>query len=330
MTAATWRDTPGQTRPSGAQPARREVRSPTAVVGARGFIGGRLCHAMDCAGIPVVRLGRPRDRYEWIRFVAALCRVDVVFWAASTFTPALAEVEPDRVMADRLALSMLLAGCRRGGRRPTVVLLSSGGTVYAPGVPPPYPETAPTGPTGVYGKAKLDQENQLLDASDQIRPIVLRLSNVYGPGQPARGGLGVVSHWLDAARRGEPLRLFGDPATQRDFVYVDDVTDAMLRVYRRQTGMSTPAHLDGAVLNIGAGRPTSLAELLDLVRSTVGGAPRVEHVAGRAFDRRDVWLDVRAATEALGWLPETSLRDGVARTWRSLLASIRDGAGSVA
>jgi UDP-glucose 4-epimerase len=155
----------------------------TAVVGAEGFIGATLCRALDRAGAPTVRVVRRRPTNGDV-----LRAVDLVFYAAGTVTPALAASEPERVDIDRAALAAALDECKRGGRRPTFVLLGSGGTAYRADVPPPYAETSAVGPTGVYGRAKLDQERMLFDAEDAVHPVVLRLSNVYGPGQRAKGG----------------------------------------------------------------------------------------------------------------------------------------------
>jgi UDP-glucose 4-epimerase len=217
------------------------------------------------------------------------------------------------VAAEQRAFSGFLESCRRGGRRPAVVLLSSGGTVYSPSAPPPYVETSEVGPTSVYGWAKLAQEQQLLDASAYVRPVILRLSNVYGPGQRLRPGFGVMAHWLAAVAAGKPLVVYGDLATRRDYVYFDNVTDALVRV--------GTASLDGVVLNIGAGTSTSLAELLDVVMAVVDRSLSIERTEGRPFDRREVWLDVSAARARLGWSPATALPAGVARTWAALTAN---------
>jgi UDP-glucose 4-epimerase len=271
----------------------------TAVVGADGFIGGHLCGALRRAGSRVLQMPR-RAGVERLR------EADVVFWAAGSITPALATSRPERVDLDHAALVGALDECKRGGRRPLFVLLSSGGTVYQPDLPP-FSERSPIGPTGAYGRAKIAQERAVQEARDTVLPVIARLSNVYGPRQRAEGGLGVVCHWLDAVAGGRPVRLLGDPDTRRDFVFVHDVTAALVAMQRLR-----PA---GEVINIGAGGPTSLGELLHLVQSTVDLPVVVERGARRTFDRQDVWLDVRHAEQTLGWRPATGLRDGLAVTW---------------
>jgi UDP-glucose 4-epimerase len=125
----------------------------------------------------------------------------------------------------------------------------------------------------------------------------------------------VVAHWLAAALDRRPLRLFGDPRAGRDYVFVDDVTDAMVAVYQRAFGWTDPV-----TLNIGSGVRTSLIELLATVVVTVREQVVVEFDMARPFDRHDVALDVTAARRALGWQPGTMLSSGIAQTWQAMRA----------
>ena len=146
------------------------------------------------------------------------------------------------------------------------------------------------------------------DTSHAGRAVVLRISNAYGPGQRLGRGQGVIGHWMAAAARGEPLRVFGDPAATRDYVFIEDVVDA-IRLLVLGTSAEVPT-----VLNIGSGVPTTLGELADLVSSVVGGA-EIEREPGRTFDRHDTWLDVSLAKKAIGWVAGVPLIEGLRRTW---------------
>lgn len=285
---------------------------PVAVVGAGGFLGRALTAGLRRTGRPAVAFTRA------VPFLAAdggpapgLATAGTVYWLATQINPQLAEQEPDRVVRDRAAFEDLLRAVQGVAPAPTVVLLSSGGTVYDPAGDPPYDEQAPTRPMSAYGRAKLELEG-LLAAAAPGRHVVLRTSNAYGPGQPAVSGQGVVSHWLRAARRGEPVRVFGDPATTRDYVFVEDVVAAMLAV------LDAPADLP-PVINVGSGQPTTLRELAETVLDVVAD-PGLDLVVepARSFDVPRTWLDVRRAEQVLGWRPVTTLRDGVAAAWESL------------
>jgi UDP-glucose 4-epimerase len=191
-----------------------------------------------------------------------------------------------------------------------IVLSSSGGTVYASDGQPPYNEDDAVGPTNSYGAMKLDMERALL-AQPSVEPVVLRLANVYGPGQRSRRGQGVIAHWLHAAAQGRPFVLHGDPASTRDYVYIDDTVDLLVRAHRAQR---PPPE----VINVGSGSPTTLARLAELIIEVTGSpAELLVRCPGRPVDRSHAWLDVHRAGESLRWAPRTALPEGLRKTWMS-------------
>jgi nucleoside-diphosphate-sugar epimerase len=283
-----------------------------AIIGAGGFIGARLAArlAEDAFTVSTFTrdtpfLGRRGEAEPELR------RSEVVCYLATTINPAIAHNHPERARADLELFARLLDALSLLERPPLVMLPGSGGSVYHPEAPLPYSEHSPALPVTAYGKAKLRLERELLCRAGQVPGIVLRLSNVYGPGQRTGSGQGVVAYWLEAAAAGLPLRLYGDPRAVRDYVFIEDVVDAIRRVAMRYlSGRVLPE-----VLNIGSGQPTSLEELLTVVRSTVDGDITVDRQAGRPFDRHDVVLDVRRADSVLGWTCQVPLSAGIARTW---------------
>ena len=261
------------------------------MIGARGFLGSAVSRALRDEGVPLSEFTRDAP------FDGA--GSDVVFYLASAANPATAETRPDLVADEEASFAAFLDTLARTSPRPHVVFPSSGGTVYDTDVPPPYKETSPANPRGRYGRTRLEMERRLLDAGPAT---ILRISNVYGPGQRTGSGQGVIAHWVEAVRKGDPIRLFGSPDATRDFVHIEDVARAALLV----TPDSPP------VVNIGSGVPTSLGALADLIAELAGGVA-VEREPDRGFDVPHTWLDVTLAREALGWEPTVTLRDGLAR-----------------
>ncbi|GAA4263452.1 NAD-dependent epimerase/dehydratase family protein [Dactylosporangium darangshiense] len=285
-------------------------RRAVSVVGGSGFLGGHLVAALRCKGlrVSVFDRGSPAIRDGWA--APEIDDVATVFYVAGGATPLTAESQPERLRDELAMFVRLLGAAGRGAVRARVVLASSGGTIYAPTAVPPYRETDPVCPNNAYGAFKLQME-QALFAQPGIEPVAVRLSNVYGPGQRLRGGLGVVAHWLDALKRGEAPVLHGDPAATRDFLYVDDAVDLFVRVH---SAVRPPS-----LLNAGSGVPTSLAELAGVMAEVTGKRQRWElRRQGRAPDRLHCHLCVDRACETLGWTPATTLREGVRRTWLSL------------
>jgi UDP-glucose 4-epimerase len=226
------------------------------------------------------------------------------------------------VHEDRETFVALLRALERLADPPRVVLVSSGGTVYDPAVPPPYREDSPTRPRGEYGRAKLELERRLqVAALGPGRTAVARVANAYGPRQPAASGQGVIAYWLRALAADDPITIFGDPASTRDYVYVDDIAQALVALHTL-AGPLPP------VVNVGSGEPTSLADLADLVRKAAGSAADIRQAPARGFDLPHSWLDVELAAQALGWRPQTSLPDGIAAAWRWIRTPTAGGEAS--
>lgn len=270
-------------------------RGPTLVVGGGGFIGSHLVSALPRAARLIARgvVGLPAA---------------TVFFVAGRVTPSRAPQHPDQVAAELASFRQLLRNVARRAQPPRVVLASSGGTIYAPTDRPPCREGDPVGPNNAYGVMKLEMERMLL-THPGVEPVVVRLANIYGPGQQPRRGLGVVAHWLDAVRRSQPIVLHGHPDSTRDYLYVDDAIDLLLRI--------NEADRVPPVLNAGSGASTSLARLAGLVREITGRPDAPVVCSGsRTVDRMHVRLDIARAQAALKWVPRVPIREGLARTWR--------------
>lgn len=291
-----------------------ERRGSAAVVGAAGFIGSALVSRLAAGDVAVRAFTRE------VSFMAGRERLApdasssrTVFWLAASVNPAVAEERPDLVERDLATFEQLLRGVEAASDPPRIVLLSSGGVVYDPDSPPPYREDSPVRATTAYGESKLSLERLLrsADVPDESK-IVVRVSNAYGPGQPARRGQGVIAHWLSAASTGHSLVLLGAPETVRDYVYVGDIVDALITVHR-SAGPLPP------IVNVGSGHGTSLGELAEIVLGVVSDPTLTLEVRpARAFDLSRNWLDIQLAARTLDWRPRTPLREGVAAAWQSL------------
>lgn len=163
-------------------------------------------------------------------------------------------------------------------------------------------------PISVYGATKLAQE-QVLRAwacALGVEAVVLRLQNVYGPGQSLHNPYtGICSFFARTAREGRSIPVYEDGRIVRDFVYIDDVVAAIGSALR--TGTSAQAY------DIGAGVATTIDELAAAI-ARYYGAP-APHVNGafRHGDVRHAACTIDRAVSELGWRPKVPLLEGVGR-----------------
>ncbi|MDX6373879.1 MAG: dTDP-L-rhamnose 4-epimerase [Nocardioidaceae bacterium] len=163
-------------------------------------------------------------------------------------------------------------------------------------------------PSSVYGSTKLAQELVLRNwsASFSVPLSVFRLQNVYGPGQsPHNPYTGIITLFHRLASRGEVLDVYEDGEINRDFVYIDDVVEALV------AGIGQPP-ADQRILDVGHGVRTTILEAARLIAAH-HGAPEPQ-ISGkfRDGDVRSAWADVTATREALGWAPIWTFEDGSA------------------
>jgi UDP-glucose 4-epimerase len=161
----------------------------------------------------------------------------------------------------------------------------------------------PRGVRGVVARAIIDLLVSYRDLH-AIEFTALALASVYGPRERPTGG--VVAAFVDAATSGRSPELHGDGRQTRDFVYIDDVVDALVRSASRGSGL---------VINIGTGEQTPIADLWSRIAAAIPGADALEptHRPARLHDvQRFAVAPVRARIH-LGWSPWTGLDEGLAR-----------------
>ena len=162
-------------------------------------------------------------------------------------------------------------------------------------------------PTSVYGATKLAQEHILASwsAAQGVALSILRLQNVYGPGQSLSNPYtGIVSLFAQQARCQKSIDVYEDGAILRDFVYIEDVTDALeAALIRRPASLRT--------VDIGSGQATTVLSLASQLSTLCNGPSPTVSGRFRDGDVRAAACDVSAARDELGWTPSTDLQFGL-------------------
>ena len=211
----------------------------------------------------------------------------------------------------------LLEAVRAAGRMPTtrVVFTSTGGAIYGDAAIPPHTEDVPKEPDSPYAIAKhaVEQYLSYYARIHGLRAVAVRFSNVYGPRQDPHGEAGVVAIFCGRLLAGQPLTIFGDGNQTRDYVYVGDVAEAMLRAAEYHPPKS--AGMNARAFNIGTGVATSVVDLASALMSAAGRTVPVEFAPARPGELQESSLTIDKAAAELGWRPSVSLSQGLANTF---------------
>lgn len=201
----------------------------------------------------------------------------------------------------RLLEAMRARGLRR------LINASTGGAIVGEAEPPVHEEMVPR-PLAPYGATKLAVEGlcSAWSASYGLQALSLRFANVYGPRSFHKGS--VVATFMKQALQDLPLIIYGDGEQTRDFVYVGDICDGILR------GVAGSA---SGVLQLGSGVPLSVNALVAALRQVVAPSRlRVEYRPARGGEILRTWCDISRARVQLGYAPAMPLHDGLAQTWQ--------------
>jgi UDP-glucose 4-epimerase len=294
------------------------------VTGGAGFIGSHIVdrllarshtvHVLDdlssgskknlAAGVPLHELDM---RSEKARELVEKLAPDFIVHAAAQGSVRISMEQPalDTDLNVTGLINILTPLCDRKGSH--VVFLSSGGAVYGEQESFPAPETHRIMPESVYGLSKRVGELYLEFWSRVwgVTSTALRLSNVYGPRQNPHGEAGVVAIFCERLLAGKSIAVNGTGKQTRDFVYVEDVAEAVGRaVDTRAVGE----------FNVGTSRETTITELAERLRDMACPTAEIHYAAAKAGEQMRSCIDVAKAKKVLGWTPKMEFAPGLEHT----------------
>lgn len=200
-------------------------------------------------------------------------------------------------------VSLMTAARDAGIKR---VVFTSSGTVYGEQKEQPIKETVRPHPRNPYAVTKIAAEYHLsaMGALYGVETVILRIFNAYGPGQAAPPSHApVIPQFVRQALTGGSVVIFGNGEQTRDFVYVDDVVQALIA--------AATAQAQGLIINIGAGREVSVKELVrgleEILRRRVASLFSTAQDGGVSRMRADISL----AQRVLGFTPQATIEEGL-------------------
>jgi nucleoside-diphosphate-sugar epimerase len=297
------------------------------VTGGAGFIGSHLCTELVRRGETVrvvdsLITGKRENlaQLPQVEFIEGdLADLDVAYRSVKgvdyvlhqAAIPSVPRSVEDPITSNRAnvdaSLNLLVAA--RDARVKRVVYAGSS-SAYGNSETLPKVETMGTAPLSPYALQKLvaEQYCSLFSALYGLETVTIRYFNVFGPRQdPSSPYSGVISLFISALCEGRQPTILGDGGQTRDFTYVANVVDGVLRA-------ALAPGVSGEVINVATSGRVSLNELFTTVRTLVNASVEPKYGPPRAGDVRDSQADITKAKRLLGYTPSVSFEDGLAHT----------------
>jgi len=204
--------------------------------------------------------------------------------------------------------SLNLIECAKAFGVRRFVYISTGGAVYGEPEYLPCDENHPINPICQYGASKHTVEHYLYMYHENygLESIVLRYPNVFGPRQDPNGEAGVIAIFTALMLAGRPVTINGDGDQTRDYVYVGDCARANV--------LALETTIEHGIFNLGSGKGTSVNEICNYLCELTDFRGAMHTGPAKVGETRHIYLDARRSSERLGWKPEVTLADGLAKT----------------
>jgi len=296
------------------------------VTGGAGFVGSFLCDRLIDEGHEVIAIDNfftgskenlsqlsDETNFELIRHDIVkpiLLEVDWIFNLACPASPIHYQYNPVKTVKTNVMGTLNMLGLAK--RVKARILQASTSEVYGDPQVHPQPESYfgnvnPIGLRSCYDEGKRVAETLIMDyhRQSQVDVKIVRIFNTYGPRMHPEDGR-VVSNFIVAALKGEPLTIHGDGLQSRSFCYVTELVDAMCR-------MMNTENFTGPV-NTGNPGEFTMIELAETVLKMTNSSSKLVKVEARPDDPGRRRPDITLAKEKLGWEPEIKLKEGLKPT----------------
>jgi nucleoside-diphosphate-sugar epimerase len=295
------------------------------VTGGAGFIGSHLTETLLARGEQVrivdsLITGHRRNVMDGADFVQgdladpdvaqrAIAGADYVLHQAAI--PSVPRSVKDPITSNKAnidaTLNVLVAARDAKVKR---LVYAASSSAYGNAAALPKREDMATGPLSPYALQKLVGEEylKLFTSLYGLETVSIRYFNVFGPRQdPGSPYSGVISLFITALLAGQAPKIYGDGGQTRDFTYVANVVDGVLKA-------CAAPKASGEVINVATGGRISLNELFATLQKIIGGNLTPEYLPERAGDVRDSQADIGKAQKLLGYAPVVTFEEGLRRT----------------
>jgi UDP-glucose 4-epimerase len=290
------------------------------VIGGNGFIGHNLVLRLLDKGHNVTVLDKFIDEAQKkaeCKYITAdffdvtenmVEGTDVVYHLAHTTIPQTSNKNPSFDLNSNVIGTIKLLEICVKRKVKKIIYASSGGTIY--GIPQylPIDEAHPLNPLSSYGISKLTTEKYLFLFQHLygLNYEIVRMSNPYGFWQNPDGQQGVIAVFIGKILRNQKIDIWGDGKIVRDYIFIDDVMDALMLITEKQTCNN--------IFNVGSSIGTSLNEIISFLEQITGKKPEANYYASRKVDVGINILDTSKIFRELNWRSTTPIQLGIKKT----------------
>ena len=299
------------------------------IIGGNGFIGTHLAdtllshnHKVRILDVEKEKFREPNKSIDYrisslfnsFDLYESMMGIDVVFHLASTTVPSTSGINYSVDVQNNVISTINIIDCAIRQKIRKLVYFSSGGAIY--GIPDSMPikEEAPKRPISSYGIIKYTNEMyiELLCRQNNLDYLIVRPSNPYGPRQGHFIAQGVISTFLRQSISNDPFNVFGDGNGKKDYIYIQDLVDAILGLLDRDTL---------GIYNIGSGCGYSVNEIIGVIDRVTGKKNEVVLTPGKKYDVQNYLLDTSKVEATLGrQIARTPLETGIRMTYDWLVS----------
>jgi UDP-glucose 4-epimerase len=288
------------------------------IVGGNGFIGSFLVEQLSHLGYENILILDQSPKNVSSEIKCIVCDIsrdkevlthniekdDIVVHLACSTIPSISEFNRIKDVKENIVGSLNLLEVCADKKIKKFIFLSSGGTVYGNSSKKPFAELDGLNPKNSYGAIKVATEKYIEVFSHMygMDYTILRLSNPYGRKFINTKQQGAIDIFLSQAINGETINIWGDGENVRDYIYIEDAIDFIMKAVQDNS-------LSG-IYNVGTGSGTSLNQVIKIIEELTGAKISVKYEASRNVDAKYNVLDVSKA-EKTGWKPKYTIYDGI-------------------
>lgn len=233
--------------------------------------------------------------------------IDNVIHTMCSSTPASSMADISKDAYENVFLNIKLLDALKQMPLKKLVFLSSGGAIYGDQHNEYSTEADPTNPVSAYGAGKLAIEKYLYlyNYHFGLNYVTLRPSNVYGYTKNLKKKAGVINHLLNCAVRGETFNLWGSPDNKKDYLYVDDLANAIEII------LTNGEALHNRTYNLSAGHTISIGEIIAIVERLTGKQIAIEKESSAKFDVSNIAVNSDLFRKDFNWTPSYDVEKGI-------------------